>query len=101
MKIRDLILGFVVGAVLAGGLWYGMGREIETREVIWRNRCMKWGENMPPQFQGYCEELKLDSMTADDIMRHRCLNWDLPASAEMKARMDKQCATLLGRVIAK
>lgn len=97
MKIMDLILCGVLGACIASAFWYGMGREIETREMVWRNRCMKWGENMPPQFQGYCDELKLDTMSRDDIMRERCINWDLPASPEMKLLMEKQCPTLLGR----
>lgn len=51
-----LILGGL-GVLLVYALLHGMEREDKMRDEIRAERCARWGENLPKEFEPYCENL--------------------------------------------
>lgn len=46
-----------VATCLLLGLAHGIQREEEMRDAIRKERCAKYGENLPKSWESYCEEL--------------------------------------------
>lgn len=60
-KITVALLWVTFCAALSLALvWAGMEaaiRESEARDEIRKERCARWGEDLPPEYEGYCKNL--------------------------------------------
>lgn len=60
-RVRNGLLLFMLGALFSLGLvWLGIyaaEREAAGQEELRRERCARWGENLPRDLEGYCADL--------------------------------------------
>lgn len=60
-EIRDTIILLVAGAIIITTMILGAidaaVREDENRDEIRKERCGRWGEDLPKEMEGYCDNL--------------------------------------------
>lgn len=60
-KIRSTVIAILFGIIVIGMLvadaWYGMGREIESRDDLMRQRCREWDKGITEEMTKYCNGL--------------------------------------------
>lgn len=60
-EIRDTITLLIAGAIIITIMVLGAidaaVREDENRDEIRKERCGRWGEDLPEEMEGYCDNL--------------------------------------------